>query len=333
MAKKASYEPHGAVAWTGFALIIALSVWNLAWIVTDMVGEWQALQPLTVTGIAIAAASLRFAFAILRKWSNEFGGILNVAAGIIPVVGSLLSLTGAGQTGAAALRITQWSAIVALATLGLGLVAIVCDASGLTKSVWRWKDPTWTSNAANKNPGSTVATSHPGAAVTVSDALGDSGRDDSGTIESGVAEDSGEESGAGASGVGGAAGEVMQQEHASAGVGEAVEGLPLEAVTVRRQRADEQPDHDEPEDHEERGLDDVGDDQRQREDRDDVDEQQQEHSPDEEDHAGSAAGSIAPVLAEDHARADAGAPDFAGGEPAVEDGRLAGPEERQQPAK
>ncbi|WP_155896964.1 hypothetical protein [Curtobacterium sp. UNCCL17] len=267
MAKQESYAAHGVIVWVGAIAITLLTLWLLGWVVYGAVLEWNTLEPLSVTGIAFGAASLRFAFTLLRRWNSLSGLILNVAAGVIPIIGVALSLSSAGLKPPAVIPYTQASAGIAVVTLVLTVLALILDAIGQIKSVWRWRPITWSSSAPKDsgslrdNTGTEGGAGYVGAAVAVGDAVGDGGSDDGGTAVAEVADDGGEEGDTGDYRVDGTPREVVGQERAITGPGEFVEGVPLEGVAVRRERGVEQPDHSEPEEH---GSDGVRDAQKQR---------------------------------------------------------------------
>lgn len=334
-----STPPNRKVTTPIFVVYCAMILLILGWGLYDYTRTDDLVSLVGV--VALGSSTTRIAFLSFKWFEHWYWQLLSMLGGFTPFAAAWVGLT---------LHNLFLALVIGVVGLVLNVVIPWLEYKQKLRSVWRWQKAPWVPESPTTDTGtegeseSTVRTAkddsgasrgvvHSDAAVAVGDASRDSGGDDGRGVEGGVTDDGGEERSARARGVGGAAGEVVQEERTSASVRELVEDETLEPVPVRRQRSDEQANHDETQEHEECGLDHVGDDQRERQSRDDVDEQKQQHSPDEQDHAGSAAGTVAPVLAEDDTRAVASAPDLAGSEPAVEDGRLAEPEERQQPAK
>ncbi|MCS5524807.1 hypothetical protein NY551_18890 [Curtobacterium flaccumfaciens pv. oortii] len=274
--KPSMTPPKRSVTTTVFVGYCVLVAASLAWGVYDYV---QTNDIVTLAGVvALSSATVRIAF-LSFKWFEYWGfQALSMVGGFAPFAAAWVGLTLSDP------YLALW---IGVAGLTLNVLIPLLEYRKKLRSVWRWQTAPWVQEEGTDDSGNDrqddsvtkLTTDHAGGTVAVGDAVRDGGGNDGGAAVAEVADDGGEESGTGTRGVGGAAREVVEQERASAGVGELVESDPLEAVTVRGEYGDEQPNDGEPQDHEERGLDDVGDEQGQRENRGDVDEQQQEHSP------------------------------------------------------
>lgn len=255
MEKKESYAAHGVVVWMGAIAIAVLSLGLLGWVAYGTVLEWDALEPLSVTGIAFGAASLRLAFTLLRRWNRLSGLALNVAAGIVPIVGVVLSLGAADLKAPAVVPYTQASAVVAAITLVLTVLALILDAVGQVKSVWRWRPITWSASGQGDEDtpkDGTVAqggASHVGTAAVGGDTAGDGDGDVSGSYVTSVREVDDEKGGTGTYGLDGHPSEVSDQNSADTGANESIERAPLKGVAIPSKHGLEQLEGTNPEVH------------------------------------------------------------------------------------